>query len=171
VQTSIRLGRRLFDRHHPDFIPMKILDCVLGGYFGSRLMMNIREDKGYSYGIGSGVVSMDGSGYLYIATEVNKEAREAALSEIFLEMKRLRDKAIPDDELTTVTNYLGGMLQRSFDGPFSVAGSFRTVFLQQLGFEYYDRYQEALASMTPARLKELAAKYLVDDRFWSVTVG
>ena len=92
-------------------------------------MMNIREDKGYSYGIGSGVVSLDGSGYLYVATEVNKEAREAALREIFLEMKRLRDETLPVEELTTVTNYLGGMLQRSFDGPFSVAGSFRTVLV------------------------------------------
>ena len=116
IQSAIRIGRRLFTRHHPDFIAFSVLNTILGGYFGSRLMANIREDKGYTYGIGSGLVSNNYDGYFFITTEVGADVREAAVKEIYHEINRLRTEDINNEELTLVKNYLTGAFQRSIDG-------------------------------------------------------
>ncbi|MBK7964171.1 MAG: insulinase family protein [Bacteroidetes bacterium] len=102
IQSAIRIGRRTFTRHHPDFLAFSVLNTLLGGYFGSRLMANIREDKGYTYGIGSGLVSNNQEGYFFITTEVGADVREAAVKEIYNEITRLRTEDINNEELTLV---------------------------------------------------------------------
>ena len=104
VQSAIRIGRPLFNKNHPDYFGMQVLNTVLGGYFGSRLMANIREDKGYTYGIGSGLMSMQEAGALVISTEVGVEVCKDAINEIFFELKRLREELIPQEELLLVKN-------------------------------------------------------------------
>ncbi len=171
MQTSLRLGLPLFDRRHPDFIPMKVLNCILGGYFGSRLMSNIREDKGYSYGIGSAVVPLSGTGFMYISTEVNKQSREDALNEIYAEIQELTDTRVGHEELDLVRNYMAGMLQRGFDGPFAAASAFRNVMLSGMDLSYYRDFMRGLMDATPGKLQELAGQYLQKESFWEVSVG
>ncbi|MBK7666999.1 MAG: insulinase family protein [Sphingobacteriaceae bacterium] len=108
IQSAIRIGRVLFNKTHEDYFKFQVLNTILGGYFGSRLMANIREDKGYTYGIGSGLTSLVNSGYFYISTEVGADVTKNALEEIYKEIKILRDDLVSVEELETVRNYILG---------------------------------------------------------------
>jgi len=171
LQSAIRMGMPLFNRTHPDFPAIQILNTVLGGYFGSRLMTNIREDKGYTYGIGSGVSSLKQTGALFIATEVGADVCKAAIIEIEKEVERLKAELIPDEELSLVRNYMLGSLLGSLENVFSHADKFKNLYFSDLGYDYYDRYTETVKTITSAQLLELANKYLNFDQFYKVIVG
>jgi len=171
LQSAIRMGMPLFNRTHPDFPAMQVLNTVLGGYFGSRLMTNIREDKGYTYGIGSGVSSLKQTGALFIATEVGADVCKAAVNEIEKEINLLKTDLIPDEELSLVRNYMLGSLLGSLENVFSHADKFKNLYFSDLGYDYYDRYTETVKTITSAQLLELANKYLNFDQFYKVIVG
>lgn len=171
VQSAIRIGRVLFNRNHPDFIGMQILSTVLGGYFGSRLMTNIREEKGYTYGIGAGLVSLQNSGYLSISTEVGSDVCQAALDEIYFEIGRLRNELIPHTELELVKNYMLGSILKSIDGPFEVSAKWKTYLRYGLSVEAHHNLIHKIKTITPERLKELAEKYLQKEDLIQVTAG
>jgi predicted Zn-dependent peptidase len=172
LQSGIRIGKVLFTKKDPDYFGLGVLNTILGGYFGSRLMTNIREDKGYTYGINSGIMSLRNSGYIYIASEVGADVREEAINEVFKEMELLRQEPVPEDELSLVKNYLAGSFLRSIDGPFSLADRF--LGLLDYGFdfnEYYDRYLQTINDITPQQLQDLAIKYFVEDSFLETVAG
>jgi len=171
VQNAIRIGRLLFDRTHPDFVGMQILCTVLGGYFGSRLMANIREDKGYTYGIGAGLVSLKHIGYLSISTEVGTQICKPALDEIYLEIGKLRKELIPTDELELVRNYMLGTILKSVDGPFSLASKWKTYLKHGLGTDDHYQLLHQIRTITPERLRDLANKYLQQEDLIQVTSG
>ena len=171
VQSAIRIGKLLFNKTHPDFPAMQVLNTVLGGYFGSRLMSNIREDKGYTYGIGSGVVSLRDAGWFFIATEVGVDVCSNALKEIYFEIKKLRTELIPEEELKLVKNYLLGVFLRSVDGPFAMADKFKSIHLYGLGYDYLERYINTVRSITSAELLALAQKYLNEEEMMELVVG
>lgn len=171
IQSAIRIGRKLFNRRHPDFFRFTVLNTVLGGYFGSRLMSNIREDKGYTYGIGSGLVSQKDHGYFFISTEVGSDVCTPAIGEIYSELKRLRDDLIPEEELDLVRNYLWGSFQRSIDGPFALADRHKTLLLAGLGQDYYERYLQVLKTVSPEELREVARTWLQEGDLTEVIVG
>ena len=171
LQTAIRVGRRLFGREHPDFNGIFVLNTILGGYFGSRLMMNIREKKGYTYNIYSTAAAMLHDGCLYIATEVNKEKSAATLRGILSEMKKLREKPVSEDELDMVRNYLLGMLLDGLDGPMNISDVVRGLVVEGLPWESYEALVDTLRHITPEKVQELAQRYLQPEDFWVVTVG
>lgn len=171
LQAAIRIGKRMVSRLHPDFKPLVILNTVLGGYFGSRLMSNIREDKGYTYGIGSALVSLQDIGYFYITAEVGKNVCASAVKEIYSEIERLQNELVPDDELQLVKNYLLGSFQRNIDGPFALADRLKTVLMHQSGLVYYREYLEILDSISSIDLLNLAQKYFSKESFSEVVVG
>lgn len=171
LQSGVRMGKVLFNRTHPDFKALSILNTVFGGYFGSRLMSNIREDKGYTYGIGSGLASLRNTGYLYIATEVGVEVREATLKEIFFEIDKLRTELIPAGELDLVRNYLTGTFQRSIDGPFALSDKFKSVLTCGLDNEYFYEYLRLVHTIDAETLRNIAVKYLDKESLTIVTVG
>lgn len=171
IQSAIRIGRRMFTRHHPDFIAFSVLNTILGGYFGSRLMANIREDKGYTYGIGSGLVSNDQDGYFFITTEVGADVREAAVKEIYYELNRLRTEDINNEELTLVKNYLTGAFQRSIDGPFALAEKHKMLTLNNLEINYLNDYLGKIKAISSGDLKEVANRYLKDVDLSEIVVG
>lgn len=171
IQSALRIGRRMFTRMHPDFFGMKILSTALGGYFGSRLMANIREDKGYTYGIGSGMMSFKNEGWFYISTEVGTDVTADALKEIYLEIERLRTDLIPDEELELVRNYMLGSLLKSFDGPFEQVDRYKAVLLFDVDERYHLRYTEAIQNLDATSLRSLAQTYLQEKDLIELVVG
>ena len=171
LQTSIRMGRIMFTRKHPDFIPFTILNTVLGDYFGSRLMSNLREDKGFTYGVNSMVSEYQNIGYFLIATDVAAEHKESALNEIRFELEKLQNEPIEEHELELVKNYLLGQLLKSADGPYAMTDLF--VHLQNYGLDvdYYNRYIKEVNEITAEKLQECAKKYLHWNDLTIVTAG
>ncbi|MBP7168220.1 MAG: insulinase family protein [Bacteroidia bacterium] len=171
IQSAIRIGRRLFNRKHADYFTFTVMNTILGGYFGSRLMSNIREDKGYTYGIGSGLVSHHDDGYFFISTEVGADVREAAIKEIYFELHRLREEDVPLDELNLVKNYLVGSFQRSIDGPFAQADRHKILCLNNLDTGYYENYLRTIKNVTPNDIRACAEKYLQEDQLTEIVAG
>jgi predicted Zn-dependent peptidase len=171
VQSAIRIGRVLFNKTHPDYFGMQMLNTVLGGYFGSRLMNNIREDKGYTYGIGSAIASLQQGGYFFIATEVGVDVCAAAINEIYSEVKKLRDEEVSSEELDLVRNYMLGTFVRSIDGPFSLSEKFNSILEYNIDYSFYDRYLHTIRTISPAQIQELAKKYLKQEDLVELVVG
>ncbi len=171
LQSAIRMGMPIFNRSHPDFPALQVLNTILGGYFGSRLMANIREDKGYTYGIGSGLTSLKHSGSLFIATEVGADVCKAAITEIEKEINILKTELIPEEELSLVRNFMLGSLLGSLENVMSHADKFKNIYFSGLGYEYYDYYTETIKTITPARILQLADQYLNYEHFYKVVAG
>jgi zinc protease len=171
LQSSIRMGCPLFTKNHPDYHKMQVLNTVLGGYFGSRLMRNIREDKGLTYGISSGLVSLCNAGYFVIGTEVKKENTAHVFEEIYREMAYLREAPLGDTELNTVKNYMAGRLLSSVDTPFALAEKFKNIHLYGLTYNFYKNHLNTINTIDAAALQEVAQKYLTEENMREVIVG
>ncbi len=171
VQFGLRLGKRIIGKNHPDYHGLKILNTIFGGYFGSRLMSNIREDKGFTYGIGSAVVSYANDAVFTIATEVGKDVAEAALTEIRFEMDKIRRELIPQSELDKVRSYLQGVYMSSFDGPFSLIDRFLDVYHFGLDYSYYHNHLKTVQTITPEALQALAITYFDPESLVTVVAG
>jgi zinc protease len=171
LQSAIRMGRVMFNKCHADYHGMQVLNTALGGYFGSRLMANIREDKGYTYGIGSGVISMFDSGFFVVSTEVGVDVTNAALKEIYFEIEKLQHDLIPEEELELVRNYMTGTFLRGTDGPFALADRVKGLLGYGLDYDYYDRYMNTVQTITPQQLRDLAQKYLKKEDLIDLVVG
>lgn len=171
IQSAVRVGRLLFNKKHPDYFKFQVLNTILGGYFGSRLMANIREDKGYTYGIGSGLASLVHNGYFYISTEVGAGVTNETLKEIYAEIKLLREELVDEEELETVRNYILGQFLRSVDGPYALADKFKAVWEFGLDYDYFEKYFEAVKHITPGEIRDLANKYLQEKDLIELVVG
>lgn len=171
LQSTLRLGRILFNKKHEDFIDFQILNTLLGDYFGSRLMTNLREDKGYTYGISAMTSEFHNFGYFLIGTEVGKEHRQNALSEIRKEIVKLQQELVPQEELDLVKNYLLGQLLKSADGAYSMIDLFLNVEEQQCDLTFYNQFMEQINRIEPKRIQELALKYLKWSDLTIVTAG
>lgn len=162
LQSAIRIGKQFPNKLHHDYFGLQILNTVLGGYFGSRLMKNIREEKGYTYGIGSGIISLQKGGFFYISTEVGSAVTKDALFEIYKEIELLKTEKISPQELALVKNYLLGNLLKSCDGPFNMAELFENVYFYGLDYDFYNCYIQKIKTITPEELMKLANNYLID---------
>ncbi|TFG44413.1 MAG: insulinase family protein [Bacteroidia bacterium] len=171
IQTAIRIGSTAINKRHADYPGLKFLNVLLGGYFGSRLMKNIREEKGFTYGIHSSVSSFDLSGFILISTEVGKKNAKQAVDEIYKEIHLLRTKPVGRDELEVVRNYMSGEMVRMFDGPFAIAESFKAAWEFGLDFNYFIRLMNTIRTITPDEISRLAAKYYNPDDLYEITVG
>lgn len=171
IQSAVRVGRILFNKHHPDYFKFQVLNTILGGYFGSRLMANIREDKGYTYGIGSGLSSLVNGGYFFISTEVGADVTNNTLEEIYKEIKLLREELVDAEELETVRNYVLGQFLRSVDGPYALADKFKAIWEFDLGYDYFERYFNAVKTVTPEEIRNMANAYLQEKDLIELVVG
>lgn len=171
VQSSIRVGRLLFPRTHPDFVPMQVVATALGGYFGSRLMQNLRERHGYTYGVHAVMINFEHEGYLAIATQVGAEATAAALEEIYREIERLRTEPVPERELALVKNIMVGEIMRVLDGPFGIADVTIENILCGVDNSYIAESIERIRAVTPAEVQRLAARYLRREELVTAVAG
>ena len=171
LQSSIRIGRLLFTRTHPDFVGMQVVAAVLGGYFGSRLMQNLREEHGYTYGVMAAMVNFEREGYLAIATQVGREHREEALREIYSEIERLRTELMSEDELQMVKNVMIGEILRILDGPFGIADVTIENIMCGMDNAATEQSVKAIFAITPDKVRDLAHKYLRREELVEVVVG
>lgn len=170
VQSSIRLGKKSINRSHPDYASLVLLNHIFGGYFGSRLMKNIREEKGLTYGIYSSLTPFKKDAFLAIGADVNKSNLVVALSEIRKELSALRDELINPSELEIARNHLLGSLQIETSNPFSVLDKIKTIRLNQLSPDFYSRLFSTLLEVDGVSLQKTANTYL-QDNFFEVSVG
>ena len=171
LQSSVRVGRLLFPRTHPDFVGMQVVAAILGGYFGSRLMQNLREEHGYTYGVMAAMVNFEQEGYLAIATQVAREKREEAIAEIYNEIERLRHELISEEELQMVKNVMIGEILRILDGPFGIADVTIENIMCGMDNSATEQSVQRIFSITPEEIKHLAEKYLKRDDLVVVVAG
>ncbi|MDL2230977.1 insulinase family protein [Bacteroidales bacterium OttesenSCG-928-L19] len=171
VQSSIRLCRKSFGYTHPDRRDFSILSTLLGGYFGSRLMQNLREIKGYTYGIYSMASYFGDASIFYMDTDVNVQKTEDAIVQCKIEMNRLMNESVDEEELQLVKNYMMGSLLRKLDGTVDYMRSFIAWQAAELDEREADKMASAITKITPSRLMELARKYLMPEDYTSVVVG
>ncbi|MEY3945745.1 MAG: hypothetical protein RJB03_451 [Bacteroidota bacterium] len=170
VQAAIRIARPFPTRKHPDFPKVQVLNAVFGGFFGSRLMTNIREDKGYTYGIYSFLVNHIHAGAWMISTEAGRDVAAATVNEVYHEMQQLREKPVEDEELLLVKNYLIGTLLGDLDGPFQIIGRWKNLILNDLDERFFYHSVDTIKTIGSKELQELANQYLQPDQFHELVV-
>jgi zinc protease len=171
VQSSIRLGRKAILRSHTDYVDVLFLSHILGGYFGSRLMKNIREEKGLTYGIHASLHALKNDSYLAIGADVNKENVDLTIQEINKELRRLRDEPIDANELELARNHFIGGLQSELTTAFAHADKIKTITLFGLSDQYYHRMISRIEKITAEDLMKTGAVYFSEDTFLEVAVG
>jgi predicted Zn-dependent peptidase len=170
VQAAIRIVRPFPNRQHPDFQKVLVLNNVFGGFFGSRLSNNIREDKGYTYGIYSYIMNQVRESGWMISTEAGREVSEATINEVYKEMQLLREEAVDDEELQMIRNYMIGTVLGDMDGPFQVIGRWKNLLLNGLDEAYFYKGIEIAKTITAEELQQLANKYLQPEEFYELVV-
>lgn len=171
MQATIRVGHRAFQRVHPDYYPMQVVNTILGGYFGSRLMKNIREEKGYTYGIGSGWLAMKYDGIFLIQTDVDNKYIQPTLDEIQLEIKKLITDGVDQAELDLVRNYMLGKSATSRETPGQLAGMIQNALVNDFSFEEIDRKYDVIMGLTTKDIKRYAEEYLRPENLVQVVCG
>jgi len=170
-QSSIALVKHFPGRESKDFFPLSLLTSILGGYFGARLMKNLREDKGYTYGVYSMVRSLANANYFSLRTEVAAKHTESAYHEIMKEIKRLRTTPVATEELELVKNYLLGTVMRSIDGPDRIIKRVLNMLILGQDESSFQRYIEAIHTTNSKQLLVLADKYFEPDSFYHIVAG
>jgi predicted Zn-dependent peptidase len=170
VQGSIRIARPFPNRHHPDFLKAQVLNNLFGGFFGSRLMSNIREDKGYTYGIHSYLQNHIHESAWMISTEAGKDVCEATIDEVYKEMNLLREELVDEEELLLVRNYMMGSILGDLDGPFQIIARWKNIILNGLDENYFYNSINTIKSVTAEDIKALAQKYFDPAEFYELVV-
>ncbi len=171
LQSGIRVGRMVMDTSHPDFHRFRFLTVILGGYFGSRLMSNIRERNGYTYHIEAEIDAYGSRNAFMISTETDNEYVEPLLAEVDKELKRLRDEYVPKEELELVRNYTLGELCREYEGVLPKAEVFISLWLSGQPFEAVNDYLDTVCSVSQTELRSLAQEYLSPEQMSQIVVG
>ena len=171
MQSSIRMGKQLMTRKHPDFFTMLLLNEVLGGYFGSRLMKNIREEKGLTYGISSNLALFGQAGYFVIGTDVKREFTQQTIDEIHKEIKTLQTELVSESELEVVKNYMVGSFAGSLNTPFDITDRYKVIFSENLPLDFYQNYIPNIQQISNVMLLEAANEYLAIDSLYEIVVG
>ncbi|HEX8459989.1 MAG TPA: pitrilysin family protein [Segetibacter sp.] len=170
VQGAIRIARHFPNRHHPDFIKTQVLNNIYGGFFGSRLMSNIREDKGYTYGIHSYFQNHIQAGAWQISTEAGRDVCEATIAEVYKEMKILHEELVDEEEMLLVKNYMMGSILGDLDGPFQIINRWKNYVLNGLDETYFYDSIKTIKEITAEEIQELAIKYLQPQDFYELVV-
>jgi predicted Zn-dependent peptidase len=171
VQSSLRLGKRTINRSHPDYASFILVNHILGGYFGSRLMKNIREEKGLTYGIHSSVNALRNDALFLIGTDVNRQKLKLAISEIKAEISKLQENNVELSELEITKNHLLGSLQLEAANPFSIMEKIKTIRLNQLNPNFYNSLFNDIVSSDGEMIRRIAQSYLDIETLFEVSVG
>lgn len=171
VQSSIRLAWKIPDKSHSDHYKIMILNEILGGYFSSRLMKNLREDKGYTYGVHSYPIFLQKGSFFLISADVIAENTNDAIDEIHKEIDILKNQLVSNDELETVRNYMAGTFLSSVSTPFQLMEKFKAVHSHGLDYGYFDAFFKSVKNITAQEILQTANTYLRMDNLHTIVVG
>ena len=171
VQTSIRLGKLTIEKKHNDYIPLYITNHLLGGFFGSRLMSNIREDKGLTYGISSSIIHLQEASYLAIGCDVMAEKSDIAIEEILKELSRLSNEKVAMNEIELLSQQLIGSIQRELSSINAASDKFKGLYFHNMVLNYYQQLLENVKCITPDTIQGIARQYLHPESFSIITAG
>ena len=171
IQSSLKIGFAMKKPSEQEYILLKILNTIYGGHYSSRLMQNIRQEKGYTYGIYSSVSIYYDALVFLIHTDTGAEYTQKVIDEIFFEMKRLHDKLIQKEELIATQNWILGAMMRMFDGAFNQMNVYRQLYANGFSQDFYSDYQEEIKKVTPKQIKELASQFLNPASMHQVVAG
>jgi predicted Zn-dependent peptidase len=167
----VLIGNRAITRKHPDWLRLALANSIYGGAFNSRLVMNIREDKGYTYSPRSGVHSYRQHGYFTISAAVRNEVVGATLTEMFYEVDRMRSIPVGEDELADARNYMTGTFSLGLATQDGLAGQLATATLERLPEDYLETYRERVSRLTANDVLDASKKYFDSDNAQIVIVG
>ncbi|WP_129022207.1 M16 family metallopeptidase [Edaphocola flava] len=170
VQGAVRIARPFIHRTDPKFAEALVMNTVFGGYFGSHLMANIREDKGFTYGIYSSLISYQQEAMMMIATEAGKDVCEQTVAEVYKEMKIMQEQPIDSEELLLIKNYLLGGILGDLEGPFSIMQRWKNLILNDQTIDDFHRNISIYKGITVERIQELATEYLNPEQFYELIV-
>lgn len=171
LQSGIRIGMPVIGTKHPDYPYLSMLNLILGGYFGSRLMSNIREEKGYTYGISSHIISTREDAYFTIVTETGTEYTQLLIDEVYKEIERLCNEPVPQDELETARNYLQGRRARALDSAFSMSDYFLSSIVSDTPLDYFNSEDQAIRNATAKDLLRVAQTHLQPHNLYIAIAG
>ena len=171
VQTQIVVGCHAITRKHPDWVKLGLTNSIYGGAFNSRLVMNIREDKGYTYSPRSGVTPFRQLGFFSVSAAVRNEVVAASLTEIFYEIDKMRALPIPESELADAQNYLSGVFSMGLATQEGLLSQFSTVYLNELPEDYLESYRAKVRALTSLDVQLAAQKYFDSTNMQIVVVG
>jgi len=171
LQASIKMGCSLFARNHPDYSAFNFANTILGGYFGSRLMTNVREEKGYTYGIYSMLDCWSQGGFFYISSDVGSDLINPTIEEINNEINILKTEPVSDEELHMVKNYILGQALNLIDGPFATAQLVKGLYIKNLDPQDFQKNINIIKNMTSEQVLVMSNKYLDINNFTNVIVG
>ena len=171
LQSAVKVGCLALPSTHPDFFDLRFLNVLLGGYFGSRLMSNIREENGYTYDIISEIDAYGKDNVFVVSSQAATEYVEPLLEELYKEIERLQNEEIPAEEVELVRNYIMGELCREYEGAMAKSEVFVNAWLSGDGFDSVNRYIDAIKLVTPQKLQLVARKYLQRDKMFEIVVG
>ncbi|WP_071146642.1 M16 family metallopeptidase [Bacteroides ihuae] len=171
MQSAVKMGNLTITRDHPDYLKLRVLMILFGGYFGSRLMSNIREDKGYTYGISAGILFYPNNGLLVISTEAANEYVEPLMGEVYHEIEKLQNELVGAEELSMVKNYMLGDMCRNYESPFSLSDAWIFILTSGLGDEYFSRSLQAVKEVSSQEIRDLACRYLCKEKLKEVIAG
>lgn len=170
-QSELRVGHIGLPRKHPDFFPTMVMNAVLGGLFGSRINLNLREAHGYTYGASSSYDWRRGPGPFVVATAVESDVTTLALREIFLEINRIRSEEISVEELSLATQYLEGVFPIRYETTSAVATALANLVIHDLPHDYYDSYRSNISEVTVKAVLDAARKHIHPAELQTVVVG
>ncbi len=171
VQTELRIGHVGLSRRAPDFHAVQIMTAILGGLFNSRLQMNLREDKGYTYGVGAGFDMRRGAGPFSVRTAVQTAATVPAISESLSELRRIRETQVTPTELAAARDYLVGVFPLRFETPGAVVAALGGLFIYSLPDDELARYRHEIEAVTIEDVQKAAQDHIQPDRLAIVAVG
>jgi predicted Zn-dependent peptidase len=171
VQSSINIGKRLFRRNHKDYVKFLVTNELLGGFFGSRLMKNIREEKGLTYGIYSHIYSLNNEGYFSVSTDCKGDFSQQVIDEVLKEIETLQSIPVERNELDTVKNYMLGSFTSSVSTPFALMDRFKAVYFQGLNYDYYGMYFDTVRNLTPDDIQYQSQEHLRLNSLITCSVG
>lgn len=171
LQSAVRIGGLSLDRCHSDYLKMRVVITLLGGYFGSRLMSNIREEKGYTYGIAASLMTYPDHGMLAISAETTNEYVDPLISEVYHEIDRLQNELVSDEELKMLKNYMLGDMCRSYESAFSLADAWISLQVSGLSSSYFAEALNAVKNITPDEIRELSQKYICKESLKEIISG
>ena len=170
-QSELRVGHVGLPRKHPDFFPTLVMNAVLGGLFGSRINMNLREAHGYTYGASSYYDWRRGSGPFVVATAVQSEVTAPALREIFSEIDHIRAEEISEEELSLARDYLDGVFPIRYETTTAIASALANLVIYGLSDDYYDTYRTRVSAVTTDDVLRAAKDHLHPEQLQTVIVG